>query len=163
MSKSLYAALGSSSEYVTTQTNTTGRLDPIMTISPENGVGLRILNAVQMGDKTGLPIYAILKDANGNFLPIDTRVAIGYKRPTDDSFQVVSDPIDNISVYNKKSIQDQQNTDNIDSTKHSLRGRALEVRDIDDMYVLVESSAQVDHANTEVYVEQSAVDQVDIE
>ncbi|WP_323192848.1 hypothetical protein [Halostella sp. PRR32] len=163
MSKSLYAALGNSSKYVTTETNVTGQLTPIATISPEDGLGLIIRNAVQMGAKTGLPIYAELADSNGDDLPLDTRVAIGYKRPTDDTFQVVSDPIDNISTYIKKTIQQQQDNDNIDAVKHALRGRSLEVRDIDEMLILVESSVQVDHSNSELYIEQSAVEQVDIE
>jgi hypothetical protein len=163
MSKSLYAALGSTSKYVTTQQNVADQLTPVLTIDPKSGTGLRILNAVQMGKKTGLPIYSILEDSNGDPLPIDTRVAIGYKRPTDDTFRVVSDPIDNISTYRKKTIQEQQDTDNIDSVKHSLRGSSLEVRDVDEAYVLVESSAVVDHSNCEFYLEQSAVQEVDTE
>jgi hypothetical protein len=163
MSKSLFAALGNTSDYVTTQTNVTGQLTPIMTVNPDDGVGLRILNAVQQGEKTGLPIYAILQDANGDPLPIDTEVAIGYERPTDDTFQVVSDPIQSISTYVKKSITQQQDADNIDSVKHALRGPALEVRDIDEMFILVKSDTEVDHSYTELYVEQSAVEEVDTE
>lgn len=164
MGESLFAAEGNTSNYVTTQQNTTGQFDPVATIQPDDGVGLVIHNSVDVGQKRqGFPIYADLRDGNDNQLPLDSRVAIGYEAPTDDSYRVVSIPLSNISTYRKKTIQEQQNRDNVDSVKHELKSSRLEVRDIDKAYILVESSAQIDHSNSELYVDADAVDEVDIE
>lgn len=163
MSESLYAALGSTSDYVTTSQNVTGELTPVVTVSPEDGVGLVFRNMVAMGDKRGLPLYAKLKDGSDNPLPIDTEVALGYEAPTDKSLRVVSTEFSNISTYLKKTISEQQNEDNIDSVKHDLDGSEVQVRDIDEFYVLVNSGTQIDHAHSEFYFEDSAVDEVDID
>ena len=163
MSKSLYAALGSTSEYVTTEQNSPGRLTPALAISPESGVGLRITNRVEMGEKRGIPIYMKLVDVDGNPMPIDTEVAVGYEAPTDSNVQVVSDKLDTIQTYRKKDIDQQQDSNNIDSVKHILNAKALDVRDVDNAYILIDSDVEIDHAASEIYIEQSAVSEVDIE
>ncbi|WP_121822864.1 hypothetical protein [Halostella salina] len=163
MGTNLYSALGESSEYVQATQNVPGQLTPVMVISPEDGVGLRLLNNVAMGEKTGLPIYGKFVDTDGNPLPINTTVAIGYKSPTDKNINVVSEEFQTIQSYLKKSITQQQDTDNIDSVKHVLGSSSLEVRDIDEAYLLVKSTKQVDPAACEFYLEQSAVEEVDIE
>ncbi|WP_435332841.1 hypothetical protein [Haloarchaeobius sp. TZWWS8] len=164
MAESLFAAEGTTSDYVTTQTNVTGQLTPIATIQPDDGVGLLIHNAVDVGQKRqGFPIYADLKDGGDADLPLDSRLALGYESPTDDSFHVVSIPMSNISTYRKKTIQEQQNRENVDSVKHELKSSRLEVRDIDKAYLLLNSSVQIDHSNSEIYIDQDAVDEVDIE
>ncbi|MFD1645577.1 hypothetical protein [Haloarchaeobius litoreus] len=164
MSESLFAAAGSTSNYVTTDTNVTGQMTPVLEIQPDDGVGLVIHNAVDVGQKRqGFPIYADLRDSNDNPLPLDTVVAIGYESPTHDNIQVVSTPLSNISSYIKKSIKEQQNRENVDSVKHELKNKRLEVRDIDAAYVMLNSSTQIDHANSEIYVDNDAVDEVDIE
>ncbi|WP_435318475.1 hypothetical protein [Haloarchaeobius sp. TZWSO28] len=164
MGESLYAAEGTTSDYVTTDTNVTGQLTPVLEIQPDDGVGLIIKNAVDVGQKrSGFPIYADLRDSGDNPLPLDTQVAIGYESPTDDSLQVVSIPLSNISSFRKKTIQEQQNRENVDSVKVELKSGRLEIRDIDKAYLLLDSSAQIDHANSEVYIEPDAVEEVDIE
>ena len=163
MSLSLFAALGDVSKYVTTQTNTTDQLTPVLTISPKDGVGVLIRNAVAMGDKAGLPIYGKFLDSNGNPLPANTRVAIGYKAPTDETIQVVSDPKSNIGSYIKNSVSDQQDERKVDAVKHQLKGSKLEVRDIDEAYILIDSSTQIDHSQSEIYFEESALAEVDLE
>lgn len=164
MGESLFAAEGTSSDYVTTETNTTGQLDPVVEIQPDDGVGLIISNAVDVGQKReGFPIYLDLRDSNDNALPLDTRVAVGYEKPTDDSSNVVSIPFSNISTYRKKTISEQQDRENVDAVKHELKASQLEVRDIDKAYILVESSTKIDHSNSEIYVDADAVDEVDID
>lgn len=164
MGESLYAAQGNSSQYVTTETNTTGQFDPILEIQPDDGVGLIISNRVDVGQKReGFPIYADLKDSNDDDLPNDSRLALAYEKPTDDNWTVVSIPKSNISTYRKKSISDQQDRDNVDAVKHELKGNQLEIRDIDKAYLLLDSSVAIDHSNTEVYIEADAVDEVDID
>jgi ABC-type transport system substrate-binding protein len=79
MTESLYAAEGTTSNYVTTQTNTTGQSTPILTISPDDGVGLVVQNQVDVGDKRrGIPIYMDLRDSNDDALPLDTEVEIAF-------------------------------------------------------------------------------------
>ncbi|WP_254763357.1 hypothetical protein [Natrinema marinum] len=163
MSLSLYAALGDVSKYVTTQTNISDQLTPVLTISPKDGVGVLIRNAVSVGDKSGLPIYGKFNDSNGNPLPANTRLALGYKSPTDESIQVVSDPKATIASYIKNSVSDQQDERKVDAVKHQLKGNKLEVRDIDEAYILVDSSAQIDHSQSEIYFEESALAEVDLE
>ncbi|SER15434.1 hypothetical protein [Natrinema salaciae] len=163
MSLSLYAALGDTSKYVTTQTNITDQLTPVLSIRPKDGVGVLIRNAVNVGDKSGLPIYGKFRDSNGNPLPANTRVALGYEAPTDESIQVVSDPKATIASYIKNSVSDQQDDRKVDAVKHQLKGSKLEIRDIDDAYILVDSSEQIDHTQSEIYFEESALSEVDLE
>jgi hypothetical protein len=164
MGESLFAAEGSTSNYVTTETNTAGQRTPILEISPKDGVGVVIHNSVDVGQKrAGFPIYADLRDSAGDQISLDSEIAIGYESPTDDSIQVVSIPLSNISTYRKKTIQQQQNRENVDSVKHELKGPKLEVRDIDTAYLLLDSVDQIDHAQSEIYIDSDAVDEVDIE
>jgi hypothetical protein len=164
MTESLYAAEGTTSNYVTTQTNTTGQSTPILTISPDDGVGLVVQNQVDVGDKQrGIPIYMDLRDSNDDALPLDTEVEIAFERPTDDTPQVVSFPLSNISTYRKKTISEQQDSENVDAVKVELKSSALEIRDIDLAYIRINSSAQIDHSNSEIYIDSDAVNEVDIE
>ncbi|QFU83388.1 hypothetical protein [Natronorubrum aibiense] len=163
MSLSLYAALGGSSKYISTEMNIPDQLTPVLSINPKDGVGVLIRNAVEMGNKAGVPIYGKFRDADGNPLPADTRVAIGYQAPTDESIQVVSDPKSTIASYIKNSVSDQQDDRKVDAVKHQLKGSKLEVRDIDEAYILVDSSAQIDHTQSEIYFEEAALAEVDLE
>ncbi|DAC85300.1 small major capsid protein [Haloterrigena jeotgali icosahedral virus 1] len=163
MSLQLFAALGDSSKYVETQTNTPDQLTPVLSINPKDGVGVLFRNRVDVGDKAGIPIYGKFLDSNGNPLPADTRVAIGYQAPTDESIQVVSDPKSTIASYIKNSVSDQQDDRRVDAVKHALKGKGLEVRDIDEAYILVDSTEQIDHSQSEIYLEESALAEVDLE
>lgn len=113
MSLSLYTALGDTSKYVSTQTNITDQLTFALSISPKDGVGVLIRNAVSVRDKIGLPIYGKFRDSDGNSLPTNIRVALGYQALTDESIQVVSDLKATIASYIKNSVFDQQ--DDIES------------------------------------------------
>jgi hypothetical protein len=164
MSESLYAAEGKTSNYVTTEVNTTGQSDAVLTIQPEDGVGLILVNRVDVGQKErGIPIYMDLRDSNDDPLPLDTEVEIAYEAPTDDSPQVVSYPLSNISTYRKKTISEQQDAENVDAVKVELKSSELRVRDIDQAFIRLNSSAQIDHSNSEIYIDADGVNEVDIE
>ena len=163
MSLQLFAALGDSSKYVTTETNTPDQLTPVLSINPKEGVGVLLRNRVELGDKAGIPIYGKFRDADGNPLPANTRVALGYQAPTDENVQVVSDPKSTIASYIKNSISEQQDDRKVDAVKHALKGSGLEVRDIDEAFVLMDSTAQLDHSQSEIYLEESALAEVDLE
>ncbi|DAC85270.1 hypothetical protein [Natrinema versiforme] len=163
MSLSLFAALGDTSKYVTTETNVPDQLTPVLSINPKDGVGVLIRNMVEVGDKAGLPIYGKFRDGDGNPLPANTRVAIGYQAPTDESIQVVSDPKATIASYIKNSVSDQQDDRRVDAVKHQLKGGGLEVRDIDEAFLLIDSTEQLDHSQSEIYLEESALAEVDLE
>jgi hypothetical protein len=164
MTETLYAAEGDSSDQITTETNTTGQWDPILVIEPTDGTGLIFRNNPPVeGKKPGIPIYMDLRDADGNQLPIGTQVALAYKSSTMDSWEIVSVPLKQIASYNKNTISDQQDAEKIDAVKHELKAKQLQIRDVDKAYLLVNSSAAVDHANTEIYPEPAAVNEVDIQ
>jgi hypothetical protein len=66
---------------------------------------------------------------------------------------------DNISTYINKTVAEQQNVDNIDAVKHELQGKAVNIRDVDDLAVEINSSAQIDWSNSSLYVERSGVEE----
>lgn len=170
MAESLFAAEGQTSDHVTTEVNQTGQLDPVLEISPESeGIGLIIHNSVDKGDQAeGFPVYIDARDANDDQLPTNSRLAFAYQRPTENSWTIVTEVKGNIKTYNTKTIGEQQDRENIDQVKHKLdspRGEnaRLEIRDVDEAYLLLESSVQIDHANSEFYIDQDAVEEVDTE
>jgi hypothetical protein len=143
------------------QQNTTGVLDPILAIQPENGTRLVIQNAVERGQQTlGVPVYGEFRDSDGNPIPLESRLALQFEQPADDSPSVISEPFENVRPYRSLDLKEQQNTDYVDRVKHVLRGKGLVVGDNDTLYVSVESSAQVDWSNTRVQFAESAVTEV---
>lgn len=138
------------SQEATQETNTTGETTPILTITPDDGVLFRLLNHASSGNP-GLPVIAKLQDTNGNDLPADTKLIFRVKRPTDDEPVSVSVAEDNIAAWNGLSTAEQRNEENIDSVKVQLKGNAINVRDKDTLRVEVNSSAQIDWANSEFY------------
>lgn len=170
MSESLFAAEGQTSDHVTTEVNQTGQFDPVLAISPEDdGVGLILANMVDKGDQTeGFPVYIDARDANGDQIPTNSRLAFAYEAPTDNTWTIVSEPFGNVKTYNTKTIGEQQDRENIDQVKHKLdspkrENARLEIRDVDTAYLLLESSVQIDHAESEFYIDQDAVEEVDTE
>jgi hypothetical protein len=138
--------------------NTPGELTPILKVGPEQGTMLTFLNRVEQGDARGLPIYAKWLDSNGDPLPVDTMYVLTAKQPGDARFSPVSIKEDNISGYINKSVTEQQNSDNIDSVKVELKGRAVNIRDVDEFAIEINSSEQIDwSAGSETYVERSGV------
>lgn len=152
--------LSNISTIATEETNTTGELTSILTVTPDDGTNLVLRGAVPRGDQVGIPIFAKLKDSAGDDLPQDTTIALRYEDPLMDSPQVVSFPQDHIRPYNSLSIQDQQNEEFIDSVKHELKGQALVVDDVDVLEVAIESSEQIDWANSQLTFADNAVKEV---
>lgn len=147
------------SDEATQQTNTTGVTTPILEVSPDNGTMLSFSNSVGSGSEVGMPVFAKLRDANGNNLPADTSLLLRAFRPTDDEPVAVSVSEDNIAAWNALSIAEQRNEENIDSVKVELSGPAVNIRDKDTIRFEVESSAAIDWANSELYVARQAVTQ----
>jgi len=154
-------SLSNISTIATEETNITGTLDSILEIEPEQGTSIILQNGVDRGDQiVGIPIFAELQDSNGNDLPQDTRIALEYEAPTDDNPSTVSEPKENIRVYRSLSVKEQQNEEYIDRTKHVLKDKMLVVRDVDSLYVSVESSAQIDWSNSQVTFDENAIREV---
>jgi len=148
------------SSEATQETNTTGVTTPILTVDPDDGTLIKLLNRVETGAGEGLPIFADLRDSSDNPLPTSTDMVLRVKRPTDDEPVAVSVKEDNIATYNQLTISEQRNTDNIDAVKHELKGPAINIRDKDVLRFEIESSVQIDWSNSELYVYRQGVQEL---
>ena len=146
-------------EDATERTNIPGTTSPILEISPDNGLFYEILNAAARGNKPGVPVYQKLRDSNGDLLPLGTSVRFEFEAPGDDERSKVSEVRDNIQPYNNLSITDQQDEEYIDAVKIPLLGSMVRVRDIDTFYVSINSSEEIDWANSQLFIEGSAVNE----
>lgn len=145
------------SSEATQKTNTTGVTTPILEVDPDQGTKIRLLNMVFGGE--GLPIYQDLNDSAGNPLPDDTEFIIRAVRPTDDEPQAVSVKADNIAPWNQLTIQEQQNEENRESVRVELKGAAINIRYKDTLRFEINSSTQIDWANSELYVARPGVEE----
>jgi len=169
MGEDIYAAKGNSADAVTTYQNEPNapRPSPILGVSPDRGNFLRFLNAVIKGTVKGIPVYMKLRDTDGNLLPVNTELKIELEVAGMDKEMVVSETVKSIDSYRTLSLSEQRNTDNIDSTKLTLQfpdaapesGPApkVDVRDIDALYVTIDSAVQVDWAESELYFDSDYV------
>lgn len=144
------------SEYATKENNTAGELTSILEIDPEDGTVTQIKNRVRKGSEAGVPVFMDLQDSGGNPLPNDTEVIFRVDVPSQDQPIVVSERIRNIASWNALSMTEQRNEENIDATKIELKGSVINVRHFDTLRVDVVSSAVVDWANSELYVDSKA-------
>lgn len=139
------------SSEATQQTNTTGQMTSILDVDPDDGTRLEFAPSVAKGSERGLPLIMDLRDANNNPLPDDTEVLIKVERPTDEDDGIqVADKEPNINAWNSLTLTKQRNEENIDAVKVAMRG-VIRVRYVDTMHILVDSSAQVDWTNSELY------------
>ena len=145
------------SDDVTQEQNTTGILTPILTLSPDNGTMVRLLNAVSQGKAPGLPIFGQFKDGSDNYLSTDTTLIFRAVRPTDDDPVAVSVAEKNIAPWNNLTTAEQRNEENIDAVKVELKGERVNIRDKDILQVAIESPDQIDWANSEFYVARQGV------
>jgi hypothetical protein len=145
------------SDIATQKTNVAGVTTPILEVQPDNGTLLKLLNYVSTGAAEGLPLIGKFRDSNGNEFPTDTTVIFEVERPTDDEATAVSVAEDNIAAWNGLSTQEQRNEENIDSVKVELQGSAVNIRDKDVLTVEVDSSAQIDWSQSELYFMREAV------
>lgn len=147
------------SNEATELTNTTGQPDPILEISPQDGLIFEVLAAVARGRAPGVPVYMDLRDSNNDPLPVGTSVRLEFEAPGDKERSRVSKVRDNIQPWNNLTISDQQDEEYVDRVKIELLGERIIVRDIDSLYVTIESSTQIDWSNSAVYVEGNAVNE----
>ncbi|MEA5388342.1 hypothetical protein VB779_15720 [Haloarculaceae archaeon H-GB11] len=170
MAEDIYAAKGKSADAVTTHQNepASPRPSPILEVVPDQGTFLRFLNRVAKGDEQGIPIYAKLKDSNGDPLPVNTSLYMEIQVAGMTTTMKVSEVVKSIDQYQTLSISEQRNADNVDATKLILQAPEtadesgavphVDVRDIDALYLTAESSAKVDWSNSELYFDSNAVE-----
>lgn len=161
MSKSL----SNISSEATEEQNTPGILSPILRIEPDDGLALVLQNNVNVGDEAGIPVAANLENSDGEDLPIETDLALGFRQPGDDDFTVVSEVKSDIEVFNLLSLTEQRETDKIDATKIKLKGgaRQLIVGENDELLVLAEGPEQIDFDNSRLSLNENAVTEVSMD
>lgn len=145
--------LGSQKVDATEETNVTGQRTGIIEWQPKDGLVLEIRNIVA----GGVPVYMKLRDSNGDELPRDTEVTVRFDAPRLDSPSVVSEVITNIGVWNRLTLSEQQNEEYERQVTVDLEGRGLRVTDIETVEIAVDSSVQVDWANSQVEIDRQAV------
>lgn len=168
MTGSIFAQNGTTSEIVSVESNTTGTFDPILRADPNRGTLVRLANMVRAGDEAGVPVFADFKDSNNNPLPVGSAFRFSVKVAGERQARVVSEEVDNIGVYNRLSLSEQQDQDNIDATKVRLKRPkgsirnmpdAIQFRDVDEFRVELESSTQVDPSNLDFVIDRSATEE----
>lgn len=165
----LFIVNGTASDYVTPRTNTTGQATPIMEISPDRGLFLRFLNAVAKGSERGMPAYGKFRDSGSAHLPANTSLYWALEVQGMEQPVKVSEKKGNVSFYISNDLTTQRDKDNVDGSKFILTEpetnqnpgpvNHINVRDIDAMYLMCESSTQIDWDTSEVYVDTNAVQQ----
>lgn len=143
----------------TQATNTTGVLSAILTAQPDDGVWWQFHNRVSTGDAEGIPMIADLRDSGNNPLPVDTTLILRVERAEDDEPNAVSVAEYNIAAWNDLTTAEQRDQDNIDSIKIELKDANVNVRDSDTFSVDVNSSAQIDWSNSELYFAREGIDE----
>jgi len=151
------------SDIATQQTNTTGQMTSVLDIDPSSGTMLRLLNAIAKGQEVGFPIYGKFQDGAGDDLPTDTELILLVTRPTDDQPIPVSVKETNIQAWNNLTVADQQNEQNIDAVKIELKADLVNVRDIDQLQVAINSSTAIDWSNSELYFDRNAVEKLPLQ
>lgn len=136
------------SSEATQETNVAGEMTPILEFDPEDGTVLVIRNRVNKGAEAGVPVFMDLRDTAGDPLPDDTEVLISVDRPTDERPLTVSEREGHIQGWNSLTTTEQRNAENIDETKIDLKAGQVNVTYRDTLRVEIESSAQIDWANS---------------
>ncbi|ACV46615.1 hypothetical protein [Halomicrobium mukohataei] len=154
MSESL-TNLGSAKVDATEETNIPDTDSTILTWSPVDGLVIEIDNHVYGG--SGVPIYAELKDADGNDLPRDTEVILRWDTPSRDQPMIVSERLSNIRQYRTLSLKEQQNEEYREQTRTELKSDGLIVLDFEEVQVAINSSTQIDWDNSRLEIDRKAV------
>ena len=129
------------------KTNVPGQMTDILAFQPIDGIHPTLHNR-----GGGIPFQMDLRDANDDPLPLDTKLEIVYDAPHLKRPQTVSETLANIGTYNRLSIKEQQNEDYIEQTRIGLSGAKLEIRSIDWVSIAVNTSEEIDWANSRVYM-----------
>jgi hypothetical protein len=152
------STLSNTHPYATEDTNTTGELDQILTFQPEDGVRLLLRNLME-GGRVGIPLYLRLRDSNDDPIPINSSLTWMFKRPGDDTWTVVGRTRDNIQPWVTLTLAEQRNNDNAGATLLPLKGgdgQVLEVTDVQEVALALDSSVQVDWTNSQAYLDTEA-------
>lgn len=162
----LFSVEGATSDYVETAENVPASPipTPILTVTPDRGLVLTIRNRVENGEQVGVPIFMKLRDSNGDPLPPTTSLFLAVKRNGDELPRRVSEKKGNISFYTTNDLTTQRNADNVDSAKFVISNGeeampGINIRDVDEFYIIAEGPTAIDHGNSEIYIDSSAVDE----
>lgn len=150
--------LSNAHKYAEELTVEANELEPFLAFQPEDGVRLQIRNLIEGGD-VGVPIYARFRDANNDPLPINSTLTWMGRKPGDEQWTVIGKTRDNIQPWVTLSLAEQQNSDNAGATVLALnggQGAVHGVSDVEEIALAVESSAALDWANTQVYLDNKA-------
>ena len=164
----LFSVEGNDAEYVDTHANhpTTPGADPIVEISPDRGLFIRLLNKIAKTTEPGIPVYMDLRDSNGDPLPPSTSAYFALKLQGMEEPAKVSQKRGNISFWTSNDITTQRDTDNVDGslfvlTRPETEGGQtvpqIDVRDIDVLYFNIDGAAAVDWDESEFYIDTNAV------
>jgi len=153
-------SLSNLSSEATEEQNTTGVTTPILTVDPDDGTMIRLLNMVDTGSGEGLPLIGDLRDSNDNQISTNSELVLRAVRPTDDEPVAISVKEDNIAALNQLTVQEQRNEENIDSVKLELKGDRINIRDKDVLRVELNSPDVVDWSNSELYFYRQGVEEV---
>jgi len=162
---SIFSQAGTTSDIVSAETNSTGKWDPILTANPDRGTWTRIKNMVRAGTAMGVPVYAKFKDSNNNELPVGSAFRFSVDVAGERQPQILSEEVDNIGVWNRLSLSEQQDVDNIDAVKVRLQDPvgnpvdAIRFRDVDEFRVELNSGTQIDTSNLEFVIDRSATEE----
>lgn len=158
---------GVASDLVEQQTNVPDQMTPVLRVSPDRGNAIRVINQVSRGDAIGVPVYMDLNDSNGDDLPTDTALQWEYSPSNTQTRYKISRKLSNISHYNNNTISEQTDVDRIDTFKQVLTQPEFagsrpvshfEWEDIEDVFVSIESAAQIDWSQSTIEVEPGAVE-----
>jgi hypothetical protein len=105
----------------------------------------------------GIPLYLKLRDANDDPLPLDTEVTFRFDAPDLKSPMVVSEVLKNIRTYRQLDLTQQQNEEYQDQVAVALEGLGVDVTQIQELQIALDSSAQIDWANSEAEIDRKAV------
>lgn len=165
----LFADSGSTVEEVTTLQNTPGVMTPILKVKPDRGQFLRFLNYVSKGQGTGLPMYFKLRSAADTPLPTNTNLQLQASVAGMNGRMNVSELVQSISFWNNNDLTTQKNKDNVHNAKVVLTypessGKTgakeyIDVRDIDEFFVSIQSPAQVLWDVSSYYFDNTAVNE----
>lgn len=102
------------------RSNTAGQESDVIEVSPPRGTMLRILNDVARGDSIGIPVYAKLRNSDGEHVPSTTKLEWRIEPATGNRDLTVSKRFESVNVYETTSLKDQRKSENVDNVKHVL-------------------------------------------
>ena len=166
----LFAVEGNSADEVETYPNVPAApgADAVVKIKPERGLFIRIANAIAKASRMGVPVYSKLRDTDGNHIPTNTSAYFALEVQGMEEPVKVSEKKGNLSFYATNDITTQRDTDNVDGALFELQEpetqggepvSALRVRDIDRLYLSIESSEQIDWEQSQLFIEGSTVNE----